>query len=247
VAQQNQQTRRIRESQHQRSQSQPQLTENNPTVTISQRSRYRFYQRASPQLNITLPTSPPLPPQVRAGNISPVTSTFSQTRTSLPSTASSPTSPVRQQIQLSRDFVTSQGIYRSDEETNYRPLVGSSRNNRRSDSPEERLIIDTNSNQGDNNQFDYHTNQQIDYQQDAYTEFEQFLNQTPDLIDLNNEPDNSDSSDSGDTVPDDNIEVENEPEEMTTLLAKPQKFSGKPDEDPTEWLEDFLLAASANG
>jgi Retrotransposon gag protein len=33
---------------------------------------------------------------------------------------------------------------------------------------------------------------------------------------------------------------------MAALLVKPQKFSGQSDEDPTEWLEDFLLAANAN-
>ena len=154
MAQRNQQTRHIRESQHQRSQSQP--AENNSTATTP-RSRYRFYQRAPPQLNITLLTSPPLFPRIRAGNISPVVLTFSQTVTTTPSTLF-PTSPIQQQIQLSQDFVTGQEIHRSDEENNYRPLVSNSRNNRRSDSPEDRLIVDVNSDREDNNQPNYRTN-----------------------------------------------------------------------------------------
>ena len=115
-------------------------------------------------------------------------------------------------------------------------------------SPEDQLIIDAISNPEDNNRnryiYDQHTNQlqPVDYQQDAYFEFNQLVNQTPNFDDDSDHPSSNHSYISTDSNSD-NSESE---EEMTTVLVKPSKFSGAHNEDPSEWLEDFLIAASAN-
>lgn len=124
-----------RESQHQRSYSQPENQSN-----TSPRRRRPYQQTPNrPSLNISLPLSPTLIP-IRSGNLSPVGSVSSRTRTSPTPTFFDRTeerspSPIENLRRFQRDYLTGVDPYNSDEETTYQPIAGSSRSN-----PDQNLI-----------------------------------------------------------------------------------------------------------
>ncbi|RHZ48413.1 hypothetical protein Glove_551g34 [Diversispora epigaea] len=119
-----------RESQHQRSYSQPEIQR--PT---SPRIRSRVYQQTSnrPSLNLSLPQYT-TPLTIRSGNLSPVESVSSRTRSPpTPTFFNRPEerspSPLENLRQFQRDYLTGIDPYSSDEETTYQPIAGSSRPN----------------------------------------------------------------------------------------------------------------------
>ena len=278
-------------TQHQRSLSQPDIT---PPIVPERPRHYRLYQnqQTPPRINITIPpfNNPPFP-QIRQGNLSPVSPTFSQTRRAdFEETLSSPHSTTSVATVHSNNANNNNTEYRSifeptDEETTYRSLGQESRNNYLED--HERIIVTTSEPEADNQSIPTQNieetfeneNQEEGFPLDNINNYFANLdnqnnldnnwntdpldnNNNDDLIDLDppEDQDNNqeeifdpdllaDSSDEGsDHILEEirNNENNRDNEEMATILVKPPKFAGTHDEDPAEWMEDFIMAANAN-
>lgn len=232
---------RIRGQQHQRSRSQP---ENNPQLyTTPTRQRIRLYQPERtanlPRLNILLPPqfSPPPQPRIqpRGGNISPVYSNAptQQTRSpveldQLSENSQSPIEDTRQSIWNDwsrRDYSTS-----DNEEPIYQPIAGGSRSIRPLEEFGEQLLINLDSDTGDDTRSIVEDNLENENKSDKKD---------------SSSSSDSDSSDS--SSEDQNEQEENNNNNIMAMLVKPSKFAGTSQEDPREWFEDFEMAANANG
>ncbi|RHZ78380.1 hypothetical protein Glove_165g94 [Diversispora epigaea] len=167
--------------------------------------------------------SPPLPPHNRIRNTSPEGSNFSQTRP-----ASRSNTPDKQ----------------DNTEIQYRPLIPRNRNAAIEIDEDDQLLITFGTSTNNDREREVELNEEELPEEnipiDAYNElnFQQFLNYINPLNELNNylvlEINNNSDNNSEDSN-----------EEMA-FVVKPPKFSGTHNEDPKEWLEDFVMACHAN-
>ncbi|RHZ62854.1 hypothetical protein Glove_334g71 [Diversispora epigaea] len=197
-----------RESQHQRSHSQPEIQR--PT---SPRIRSRVYQQTSnrPLLNLSLPqyTTSLI---IRSGNLSPVESVSSRTRK--PSTPTFFNRP-------EKDYLTGIDPHSSDDETTYQPIAKSFRPN-----PNQNLI-----NFGDQIIVNYSQHNSQEEQQEEQEEEQDNQNNNPLLqyynSNINNnthepEEDNP-SSGSSSEHSSNNSDIQEESEEEMAFVVKPPK------------------------
>ncbi|RHZ80032.1 hypothetical protein Glove_139g65 [Diversispora epigaea] len=237
-----------RESQHQRSYSQPEVQRpTSPRI----RSRYSVYQQTSnrPSLNLSLPQYT-TPLTVRSGNLLPVESVSSRTRTPpTPTFFNRPEerspSPLENIRQFQRDYLTGIDPYNPDEETTYQyqPIAGSSRPN-----PNQNLI-----DFGEQIIVNYSQHNSQEEQQEEQEEEQDNQNNNPLLQyynpNINNntqEPEEDNPSGGSSSEHTNNSDIQEESEEEMAFVVKPPKFSGVHNEDPKEWLEDFVMACHAN-
>ncbi|RHZ78819.1 hypothetical protein Glove_155g159 [Diversispora epigaea] len=198
-----------------------------PPKPTSPRIRSRVYQQTSnrPSLNLSLPQYT-TPLTVRSGNLSPVESVSSRTRS--PPTPTffnrpeerSPNS-LENLRQFQRDYLTGIDPHSSDEETTYQPSWNQEEGQQEQQEEQE----EEQDNQNNNPLFQYYN---------------------PNIRNNNNtqEPE-EDNLPSGSSSEHTNNNSEESEEEMA-FVVKPPKFSGVHNEDPKEWLEDFVMACQAN-
>ena len=193
------------------------------------------------------PRSPPTRPLYPVTNLSPTSSvadysvhTRSSTpRTPSPTNSDRSTSPAANQQRYQQDYLTEQN-YSDEERITYQPLIGNSRNNQdliTFDQDHEQLVINIDSEDDiQNNQYESDNITIEDEQENENNNrLQDFANELNNLPDFNNFINNLEENE------------ENEEEIMTTFFVKPLKFAGTYNEDPQEWLQEFLIAAKANG
>ncbi|RHZ58204.1 hypothetical protein Glove_375g87 [Diversispora epigaea] len=226
------------------SHSQPEIQR--PT---SSRIRPRVYQQTSNRLslNLSLPQYT-TPLTIRSENLSPVKSVSSRTRT--PPTLTffnrpeerSP-SPLKNLRQFQRDYLTRADTHSSDEETTYQPIAGSSRPN-----PNQNLINFSNQIIVNYSQHNSQEEQQEEQEeeQDNRNNNPLFQYYNPNIENNNNiqkpEEDNPSGGLSREHT-NNNSDIQEESEEEMAFVVKPPKFSGVHNEDPKEWLEDFVMGS----